>query len=109
MLNRKIWDADDIKQILARTDKTGDYKISVFLVQLYSRQTAEEKTSEYTKVHNGEGFNKVDAPILSNLAKLHLNGQILSSKQIWMARKKLVKYSKQIAELANEHERTKAE
>lgn len=81
------------------------------LLAIYSRQTADEQSSEGTKHHNGVGFNGSDAPILSSLAKQVLRWEAtpvwqrpysspLSGKQLLLLRRKLVKYSGQLARIA---------
>lgn len=71
---------------------------------LYSRQTVEERLLKETQQNNSMGFNGTDAKILSSFAeqvakrKQYNNPQLLSDKQLEIARRLLPKYWKQIKE-----------
>ena len=74
----------------------------------YNFQTDEEQVIEDTKEHNGVGFNGVDGHILSSFATQILRWENdkkykspLSPKQMIIARKRIVKYSGQLAKIAN--------
>ena len=70
------------------------------VVAIYKLQTDEEKNAETTKESNGRGFTGVDAPILSSFAKQILQRGTLSHKQLDMARRKMMKYWRQLAAIA---------
>ena len=70
------------------------------LVVLFARQTADEQRGEYTEHKNAQGFNAVDAEILSSFAKQVRNGRVLSAKQLAIAYRKLPKYAGQLLEIA---------
>lgn len=93
----RVWTSDEIKNLV----QTNDIVLVRALIQLYDCQTAEEKSSCETTEHNGMGFNGVDAPILSSFAEFYIKRGFLSEKQMILARKKLVKYTKQLTLLAN--------
>lgn len=88
---------EDIKAHLT----TSDQWLTRALVAIFKRQTAYEQQAERTQDLNGVGFNGVDAEILSSFAKQVLQGRTLSEKQIALARKKMPKYSRQLARIAN--------
>lgn len=69
------------------------------LYKVYQCQTDSEKASDSTKEYNGVGFNGVDAPFLSSLAKSLEKYGSLTPKQTAAARKKMVKYSGQVLTL----------
>lgn len=71
------------------------------LIALYQRQTTDEQASERTIERNGQGFNGIDAEILSSFANQVLAGRTLSQKQLAIAFKKLPKYSKQLLAIAS--------
>jgi len=71
------------------------------LIAIYKKQTTEEQTNERTKVHNKVGFNRIDAPFLTSLAKSFINFNSLTPKQLKWCRKKMLKYSSQLARIAN--------
>lgn len=104
-IKRKIWTKEDIKGLLLRNDKA----VWKGLLAIYQRQTADEQLQNETCHNNGIGFNGVDAGILSSFAQqvntydplVSKYKTPLSKKQIDLARKKMIKYSGQLAEIAN--------
>lgn len=101
----KKWKAEEIKEML----KTNDAWVWKALISIYMRQTEDEQVTEETTHNNGVGFNGVDAPFLSSLAKQVIRWKEghgsyrlpLSPKQMEMARKRILKYSGQLAKIAN--------
>ena len=86
-----------IKEML----NTNDKWLCRGIIAIYNKQTADEKEAETTKHSNGVGFSGCDAEILSSFAKQLLAGRSLSNKQREISRKKIVKYAKQLATIAN--------
>jgi len=65
-------------------------------------QTADEQSGEHTNVHNKVGFNQVDAPFLTSIAKaLPRYDNHMTPRQLAAARKMLVKYWRQLVGIAN--------
>lgn len=93
----KTWTAEEIKNLVATNDKV----LYRALKKLYACQTMEEQVSGHTQEYNGKGFNGVDAPILSSFCEFLNKTGFLTPKQKIIARKKLVKYTKQLTVLAN--------
>lgn len=93
----RIWTEDEIKNLVQNNDKV----LYRALRKLYACQTADEQDAGETKEHNGMGFNGVDAPILSSFCEFLDKTGFLTPKQKVIARKKLVKYNKQLTKLAN--------
>ena len=71
------------------------------LVNLYHLQTEDEQETEQTSHQNGAGFNAIDAPFLSSLARYAIEHNRLSPKQMSHVRKKLPKYVNQLLAIAN--------
>lgn len=90
--NGREWSKQDIKDLLSRNDKA----VKRALLLIYDYQTEEEKSCEETVEDNGIGFSGVDANILSSFARQLKEKEWLSSKQMEIARKKMLKYSGQI-------------
>lgn len=68
---------------------------------IYRFQTEAEKASETTTDDNGVGFNGLDAELLSSFAKgIEQYGSLTDGQMVW-ARKKMLKYSGQLAKIAN--------
>lgn len=93
----KIWTVEEIKHLLA----VNDTMLYRSLLKLYECQTADEKADGQTHEYNGVGFNGIDAPILTSFAEFYKRKGFLSTKQKAIARKKIMKYAKQITNLAN--------
>lgn len=99
------WTKEAIKQNLLENDQW----VVRGILAIYDRQTFDEQASHITKHNNGIGFNGVDAEILTSFAEQiikWMNGgkaysSPLSPKQMEIARRKIIKYSRQLAEIAN--------
>ncbi len=95
--NNKVWTPEEIKAVL---EKNND-QVGKALVQLYDKQTEDEKLEQSTKHSNGVGFAGPDAEILSKFAQAYKKYGKLSEKQLALARKRIMKYAKQLAKIAN--------
>lgn len=95
--SKRIWTEDEIKNLL----KNDDRFLCRAILKLYNEQTEDEKTIGNTKHSNGVGFNKFDAEIMSSFAEFMQRAGFLTEKQIAVARKKMMKYNKQLTRLAN--------
>lgn len=71
------------------------------LLAVYERQTADEQNSEYSKYNNKVGFSSADSTFLTSIAKQALDRRRLSEKQVEITRKLMLKYSGQLAKIAN--------
>ena len=71
------------------------------LMAIYERQTADEQVAETNHIHNGAGFTSFDAPILTSMAKFYEQKHFLTDKQLGVVRKRIVRYHRQLFELAN--------
>jgi hypothetical protein len=91
------WTQEQIRELVQTNDKV----LYGALRKLYECQTEDERCSGSTIEHNGKGFNGVDAPILSSFCEFLNEAGFLTDKQKILARKKLVKYTKQLTLLAN--------
>jgi len=103
-----LWTPAMIREKILASDKMLERSIS----KIYAQQTTSEQNIGATVEHNKIGFTAFDAEFLSSLAQqlerhAHLGtreGQRLSSAQIPVARRKMVKYAKQLSKLvAEEH------
>lgn len=93
----RTWTKEEIKNLI----QTNDKMVIRSLIQLYNKQTADEKIVHEAAYQNGIGFNGADAAILSSFVEFYQDRNFLTAKQISIARKKLVKYSGQLARIAN--------
>ena len=92
----QVWTKDDIKTLL----QTNDMAVEKGILRLYSLQTEEERAAGATVVYNGMGFNGVDATFLTSIAQWLLAGKKLTKSQLHHSRRKILKYSGQLAKLA---------
>lgn len=86
--------------------ETNSLAVERALLVLLSRQTEGEQQAEATLGNNKMGFTGCDAKILTSFAKqikasTYPAGRRLSPKQLALARRKLLKYAKQLATYAN--------
>ena len=93
----KTWTEEEIKNLI----QTNDTVLYRALTKLYACQTADEQKSGETKEHNNIGFNGIDAPIMSSFAEFLNRTGFLTEKQKVIARKKMIKYNKQLTRIAN--------
>jgi hypothetical protein len=91
------WNASLIKERLLISDKW----VTQGVLSIFDYQTEEEQDSEDTFEDNGVGFNGVDAELLSSYAKFAKKAGFLTEGQMKYARKKMLKYSGQLAKIAN--------
>jgi len=101
----KIWKKEDIRNLLIVRD---DAVVRGMLV-IYDLQTADEQNSEYTIEANGVGYSGAHAEIMTSFSKFYLKNNFLSRKQINIARRIILKYTRQLAEAANKNEEKKWE
>ncbi len=82
---------------------TNDLAVCRALVVIFERQTSFEQSAETTSEKNDIGFSGVDAEICSSFAKQFMSRGFLSPKQMVIARKKMKKYWKQLAEISKQN------
>jgi hypothetical protein len=98
-----MWTKEMVREKLEKSD----YAVCQALVTLYRQQTRSEQVQGNAKERNGRGFNKRDARFCSSLAEQVLRNNregrryLLSYSQIQYARRIILKYSNQLAKLAN--------
>lgn len=115
------WTKEEIKanmQDMSLDDsgaRRGDRWVVRGMLSILKYQTEEEQQAGVTVEDNGVGFNGVDAEILTSFCDqarrglgYHKNNPLkytmcLSAKQMEMARTKMLKYSGQLARIANTH------
>jgi type IV secretory pathway component VirB8 len=94
----KKWTEQSIIELLNSSDKA----VTRAVIAIYKRQTEDEKVTHDTKHTNGIGFNSADARLLSYCAQYaQKNNCDLSGKYLTTARKRIVKYRKQLLQIAN--------
>jgi hypothetical protein len=101
------WTKERLQALIERSDIALERSI----LAIYARQTADEQAVDATSQKNNLGFNGVDAPFASGLAKQILenkygkpDGERLSVKQRPFARKFMRKYWKQLQSIAKSKE-----
>ena len=94
---KRVWTEEEIRNLVQTNDKV----LYGALRKLYAQQTADEQADGDTIHHNGVGFNGADAKIMSSFAQFLAKTGFLTTKQKAVARRKLVKYNRQLTRLAN--------
>lgn len=92
------WTKEHIQYLLLSNNRA----VGRALIQIYNRQTAYEQRSEEAQVHNGVGFTAFDAEFLTSVAKGYLQYGQLTERQMPIVRKKMLKYWKQLLDIAAE-------
>lgn len=67
------------------------------LLTVYRNQNEDEKYNRMTKRLNGKGFNKTDAPVLTELAEKYLDDGNLSKEELATVHRLIAKYRRQWA------------
>ena len=67
------------------------------LLIVYRNQNADEKSTKMTKRLNGIGFNKMDAPVLTELAEKYLDNGNLTKDELATVHRLIAKYRRQWA------------
>lgn len=93
-----MYTKNDITKMLENSDTA----VQRALIAIWERQTTSEKASQSTHINNSIGFNGFDAGILSSFAEQFQTKGWLSTKQMIIARKRIMKYAGQLADIANE-------
>lgn len=93
----KVWNPESLKTLLA----TNDQAVINAVVALTERQTAEEQAGGVTIKRNAVGFNATDA-FLSKFAEFYRNRGYFSPKMMNTARRRIMKYTRQLLEIAQE-------
>lgn len=94
----KLWTENEIVELINKSDKA----VTRAVIAIYERQTEDEQRVGDTRHHNNVGFNGSDAKFLSYCAEYVKNKNCnLSGKFLEKARKRIVKYRRQLVEIAN--------
>ena len=89
------------KDFIAEMMMSNDRWLIRGMCAIALKQTADEMENLSTSHSNGVGFNKVDAPILTNLATQIKQDRYLTLRQLNVARHRMLKYASQLARIAN--------
>lgn len=97
MSEKKVWKKEEIKDLLER----NDVAVITGLIRIFELQTEAEKALNMTHDANGVGFSGVDGEIMTSIANQYLKWGSISEKQFVIVKKKMGKYAKQLARIAN--------
>jgi capsular polysaccharide biosynthesis protein len=91
------WNKERIQGLLeAKTEA-----VTRACVAIYNLQTSDEAAGHYTRQRNNVGFSQYDAGFCTDMAKKILRGDSLSVKQVYSLRKRMMRYHRQLVEIAN--------
>ena len=93
----KVWKKEEIKDLI---ENRNDAVIRGML-RIYDLQTESEQVFGDTHEHNGVGFSGVDGGIMSSFSEFYDKTGFLTSKQMKIARKKMLKYAGQLTKISN--------
>lgn len=94
------WSVEEVIEALGRDDS-----VHIAILQIYGRQTEDEKLTRETKHHNRRGFSQIHAPLGSYLANYILEGRQLTGKWLAKARALSKRYAKQLVDIATHNGR----
>ena len=97
-MRTKEWTRQEIEDII----NINYNMLTKAILLLFERQTKNEQKHWVTNVHNNIGFNHADAKFFSSIASQLKNNKHLTDKQIYVCRKRIKKYGRQLTEIANE-------
>lgn len=93
------------RETLAELLLASDTAVIRALLALYQRQTSTEQRVNDTIERNHRGFNCTDVHRMTSFVKFYQAKGYLSPRQIAWARPRLLKYTKQLLEIAAENGR----
>ena len=96
------WNKNNIRAMLETSDKA----VCRGVMAIFNNQTPEEQVGGVTVEDNGIGFNGVDADWMSQMAVNIKHYGKLTPAQMNITRPKILKYARQISEIANRNEKT---
>jgi hypothetical protein len=101
-MSNKQWTEQDIIDLLNQEGDKGAAAVTRAVIAIYNRQTEDEKIVGDTRIHNNIGFNGADAKYLSFCASYAINTKkSLNGKHLDKAKSKIIKYRKQLLQIAN--------
>ena len=95
-----IYTQDAIRAMIVNSDQAVERAI----LAIYARQTDSEKAQGETTKLNGVGFNGAHARVGSYYARWLKSGKNLTGKHLEKGRKIALRYTRQLADIANQKE-----
>jgi|TARA_R110002110_G_scaffold79931_1_gene208619 hypothetical protein len=96
-IKRVDWTQDEIKEMLKQNDRA----VIKALIAIWKYQTVAEQGCSESHEHNNVGFTGIDAEICTSLVNFYNDRGFLTPKQMTIARKKSLKYTRQLKAIAN--------
>ena len=97
------WTKESIQSLLAKSDKA----VIRAMLAIQSFQTLSEQSSHTTKDSNGVGWSAFDAPFMGDMIVAFRRYGRLTPKQMAVTRNKVMRYHRQLVEIANAKEAAK--
>lgn len=94
---KDVWTPEAIRAMLLVDNRA----VERALIALFNRQTEDEQVVDETRVLNRVGFSAADAKRLSKSAKWVISGHHIDGWFLKEARRRVLKYSRQLADIAN--------
>jgi len=92
IVNGVVWTVDSIRELLLKNDAA----VIKGMLRIFEYQTLTEQANETTIENNMVGFSGAHAEIMSSFAKNYQKFGFLSIKQMVVARKIMLRYSRQL-------------
>ena len=96
------WTKEELKALLLKSD----HAVCRALVAIWNFQELDEKGLGSSHHQNKVGFSGIDAEICTSLVDFYQKAGLLTPKQMIIARKKALKYTRQLQKIANKEYET---
>ena len=103
--NGKVWGKESIRELILSNDKA----VYSGMLRIYDRQTKSEQDYQETSDFNTVGFTGCDGHIMSSFTESYKKYGKLTEKQMIIARKKMLKYWKQLLDVIREQNENQPE
>ena len=94
----ELWTKEKIYDLLTSNNQA----VLKGIITLYESQSESERISGMLNKHDGKGFNRFDFPFFREIYNKLSKGYSITQYELNLARNKILKYSKQLAYIANE-------
>ena len=96
------WTQEELKELILKSD----HAVCRALVAIWNFQELDEKGQGSSHHQNKVGFSGIDAEICTSLVDFYQKTGFLTPKQMIIARKKALKYTRQLQKIANKEYET---
>lgn len=93
---------NEIRQAILEELAANDQAVQTALIQLYSLQTPDERTYQCDIEKNNVGFCQCDVSMLTGLSRVLIEKGSLNDEQMKEARRRVMRYGRQLADIRSD-------